>query len=109
MNERLSLEDANAFTVMLVQALLGAVSANFRCVAISFEKFVWEVQFILEKEDAGDREEIEDVMNEFDGLIAGYAPSGMQLKATIAVSTDSLAVHDPATWRVVFRRREAVA
>ena len=102
----LSLENKNAFTVMLMQATHGAISSNFRTVAASFASSTWEILFILETESEQDREEIQDIVDEFDGLICGYAPVNVQLTTTVLVSAEPLPVLDLSKWQQIFRRRE---
>ncbi|OLU22249.1 hypothetical protein BVH03_25320 [Pseudomonas sp. PA15(2017)] len=53
-----------------MQALLGAISPNFKAVLIDFSQGV-SVRFFLMEDLAGDREEIDDVITEFDSLVMG--------------------------------------
>ena len=106
MNYQLDLNDLNKVTVMLVQALWGAISSNFRMVALNFSKPVWELLFVLEREDASDLEEIEDVIGEFDALLLGLNAGVLKFEAKTILSTAPLPVVDPSSWRIVFRRRE---
>lgn len=107
MNQHLDLNDKNKVTVMLVQALLGAISPNFRLVAIELTEPSWQLLFVLEKEDNHDREEIEDVVGEFDGLLLGLSNVGTHnFLVNILVSDKELPVLNPSSWRVAFRRRE---
>lgn len=92
---------------MFVQALSGAISPNFRMVAIAFTEPSWQLIFVLENDDAQDREEIEDVLGEFDALTWGVVASPISYQTSVVVDTSALGVLDPAVWRVVFRRRES--
>lgn len=60
----------NKIIIALVQALLGAISPNFRAVLIDFSQGV-DVRFFLVEDLAEDREEIDDVITEFDSLVMG--------------------------------------
>jgi hypothetical protein len=60
-----SLSDWNWCVLMLTQALLGAVSTNFRAVELDFENSKWIVRVALSEENEGDREEINDVCDDF--------------------------------------------
>lgn len=51
---------------MLAQAMLGAISSNFRMVVIDLELPVWPISFYLEKESDIDREEVEEIIGNFE-------------------------------------------
>lgn len=106
MNKKLDLNDQNKITVMLVQALWGAVSPNFRMVALSLSEPTWQLLFVLEDECLADREEIEDVAAEFDALLLGLNVGEVQFDVQIKVSTEALELLNPASWRMVYRRKE---
>ena len=106
MHKNLDLNDQNKITVMLMQALGGAVSQNFRMVAIGFTDPVLQLLFVLADESAEDREEIEDVAGEFDSLLLGIKSEVLKFDVTIIVNTEPLKILDPSLWRTVFRRRE---
>jgi len=55
----------NIYVLNLVQALLGAVSNNFRAVSIKSHEKSIHIFFILEHESLDDREEITDIIFEF--------------------------------------------
>ncbi len=66
------LQQENASVLMLVQAMLGAISPNFRAVSLQIETGgVVHLYFILENENADDREEIDDLVCEFEALSGG--------------------------------------
>lgn len=102
MNAELALNDRNKLAVMLIQALWGAISPNFRMVALYPCKPVYKLLFVLEKDETIDREEIEDVVAEFDAL---QGTGAVKFKVDILVSAESLPWPEPP-WLVVFRRRE---
>jgi hypothetical protein len=104
MNYPMTLDEKNKITVMLMQALLGAISANFRMVAISLENPVWKLQFVLEEENEIDREEIEDIAAEFGALLETGA---VKYDVETLISKDKVLEAEPAT-RIVFRRREVL-
>lgn len=107
MNYKLSLDEQNKVTVMLVQALWGAISPNFRLVALSLDEPVWKLLFILECDDAIDREEIEDIAGRFDALTLGLVFTDVQFEIETIIDSDQLPVLDPLFWRIVFLRRES--
>jgi hypothetical protein len=106
MSRRLDLDAQNKVTVMLVQALWGSITPNFRLVALGLAEPVWQLLFILEAESSVDRDEIDEVVGEFDALALGFTESAQGFQATTIISKETLPGLDPASWRVVFRRRE---
>ena len=103
MNTELTLNDRNKILVTLMQALWGAVSPNFRMVAISLEKSPWKLLFVLEKEDAIDREEIEEIKVQFGAL---FVTGATEYDVETVVKADPMPWPNPL-WTVVFRRRES--
>lgn len=95
------------FTVMLAQSLLGVISPNFRTVALSLKPEIWEVLFVLEKDDARDREEIAEAMDDFSCLIAGFEPHNLRLESRVLINAGPLPAMDHSQWRMVFLRRES--
>ena len=96
-----SVETWNRTTVALVQALVGAVSDNFRQVTLGHGGRHWELGFVLARESADDREEILDIACEFEALFDG--PVDYEL--VIEVSAAEIPMPVPPA-RAVFRRRE---
>lgn len=96
-----SLADWNYAVVMLTQALLGAVSGNFRLVCLERRQDKWHVQYWLQEEDAVDHEEIEDIDFEFCNFLDDK-PTSFDVSI---VGTDVLAL-PPLPTRPVYRRRE---
>jgi len=105
MSSRLTLAEENMITVMLLQALVGAVSANIRMITLSLEAPVWKLQFVLESESTEDREEIEDIAGEFDGLLLALDRRELRFEVETLVSTERLGCPEPPA-RVVFKRKE---
>lgn len=62
-----SSEEWQEMMLSLVQAMLGAVSCNFRMVSISHDD-TWVFSFFLERESPEDREEIDDILCEVEAL-----------------------------------------
>ncbi|MFT4173664.1 MAG: hypothetical protein QM639_13960 [Rhodocyclaceae bacterium] len=94
--------EQNRVAVTLMQALWGVISPNFRMVALSVERPVWQLHFVLEKEDPVDREEIEDSVAEFDSLLDS---GGCKFEVKIEVIAIDLLWPDQSFF-VVYRRRE---
>lgn len=103
----LDLNEKNKITVMLVQALWGAISPNFRMVAISLTEPKWRLCFVLENECSSDREEIEDVAGEFDALLLNLNTGVHNFEVDVTVNAAPLPPVDPKLWRTVYRRRES--
>ncbi|WP_260620631.1 hypothetical protein [Pseudomonas protegens] len=66
----MNLNVRNQIIIALMQALLGAISPNFRAVSIDFSRGL-DVRFFLGRDLIEDTNEIEDVITEFDSLIMG--------------------------------------
>lgn len=103
MNSQPTLEEWNYQELMLVQALAGAISCNFRMITIFREGEEWVISFYLESEDDEDVEEIEDVICQYDA----YQDSTLRCRSEIIVGRGELPrISDKG--RVVFRRRERI-
>lgn len=102
----MNINEKNMASIMLMQALLGVISPNFRMVAISFFGIEWKVGFWLEKEDEIDREEIEDAIGEFDGLVLGMEGPPSKINVVTEICEGSLPRLDVSDWRIIFLRRE---
>jgi len=91
----------NNMVLSLVQALCGAISPNFRMVTLCLDGETWLITFFIEFDNADDREEIVDVVAEFEALQSAM----IRLNFSVIVSTEDLIWPEfPA--RVVFRRKE---
>ena len=88
-------------TLRLVQALLGAISPNFRMVAIAHDGHRWKLMFVLEEDLVEDRQEIEDIAVEFEAL----QEKPIAYEVTVSVVTSRIE-WPPQSVRVVYRRRE---
>jgi len=95
------LERENRWVLDLVQAMVGAVSSNVRRVGIQLDNEGIRIQFILERDTEEDREEIEDILFEFEALQNG--PVAVEASVLIhAGDLQAIALYP----RVVYGRRE---
>jgi hypothetical protein len=101
MNDPFSLDDSNRSALMLSQAMLGAISPNFRMVTLTQHDGCWQIQFFLETDDAEDREEILEIALEFESL----QETNVNYEVEIVISSDAIKWPELPT-RVVYRRRE---
>ncbi|OQR32239.1 hypothetical protein BWR15_20265 [Pseudomonas sp. T] len=101
MSARFSLSEWNFQMLMLVQALVGAVSSNFRMVSLSCDDAGWILSFYLEKDLEDDVEEIEDVVCQY----TAYQDSNLKCRYEVVIGDQSLPVLAESE-RVVYRRRE---
>lgn len=62
----MSIDDQNMVLALLTQAMLGAISSNFRMVVIDLDRPVWPISFFLEKDSVIDRQEIEEIISTFE-------------------------------------------
>jgi hypothetical protein len=92
----------NRMAVALMQAMVGAISHNFRQVSLSYRGGQWRLGFVLAAESEEDREEIADIACEFEALQDGP----VEYELTVQVTVDELEFPDPPG-RVLFRRRES--
>lgn len=94
----------NCHLVNLVHALVGAITPNFRCVTFTCSDDEVAIYFLLEREDSCDREEIDDVIAEFEALQLG----GIDVSFGIVVSQDPRweVLESRLPGRMVFARKE---
>jgi hypothetical protein len=98
----MSLVEENTQVLNLVQAMIGAVSPNFRRVTLEVSKpRVVHLRFLLEQDEFDDRDEIEDIGLTFEALQS----SGIELYIDIIVDRRPLAELG-MRGRVVFGRKE---
>ncbi len=103
MSNEISLEVINRQTVALMQALWGAISPNFRMVILEYDDEIWRLTFILELDELYDREEIENIKDEFLAL----QETDIECEAIIEINDKGIPWPIPSfTKRVVYRRRE---
>ncbi|TWC13362.1 MULTISPECIES: hypothetical protein [unclassified Pseudomonas] len=101
MNAAAELKAWNFQVLMLVQAMLGAVTPNFRMVVLSREDNMWVIKFYLEKHVEDDIDEIEDVICQY----TAYQDSDLICKSEILVGNEKLPSLSE-TDRVIYRRKE---
>lgn len=99
-----SVAEWNFQCVAVMQALAGAISPNFRRVTLDFDGGEWVISFVLEQEDALDREEIEDFVDEWEALQSGPVPVAVHTW----IDSGVLPLRSGQT-RTIFRRRETPA
>lgn len=103
MSDQPVLEEWNFQVLMLVQALVGAVSANFRMVALLWSGDEWVLRFYLEENLEDDVDEIEDIVCQY----TAYQNSSLRCRSELIVGSEKLPGLSELG-RVVYRRREAI-
>ncbi|MDZ5647948.1 hypothetical protein [Nitrospirillum sp. BR 11828] len=96
-----TLEQWNLQTMVLMHALLGSISSNFRMVTLRWKIDQWVIDFILEKENTEDFEEISEIMEDYDSLQEKY----IKFMSIITV-TDAPIRMPEFPERAIFRRKE---
>ncbi len=109
--EKPTLNDWLWVEVMLMQAMLGAISSNFRQISLSFKNKKWLLNVTIEKDDKEDRDEILEIADEFSIFIDDIKDKisstlYVKVDAIIEVSSDSLKFTCDDDTRVIFRRKE---
>ena len=100
MSTAAELKSWNFQVLMLVQAMLGGVTPNFRMVVLSREDDVWVVRFYLERNIEDDIYEIEDIICQY----TAYQDSNLKCMSEILVGHEDLPGLSEAD-RVVYRRK----
>jgi|GEM_PF-3173271 len=106
-----TIEDWLWVEVMLVQALIGAITPNFREVVLSYEDSEWVIVFTLEKESNEDREEIIEIVDEFSIYLEDIKSKISDVaythaRASTYITSDKLDFKVSKARRVIFRRKE---
>ena len=97
----MNLEQENAQVLNLVQAMAGFVTPNFRIVTIEVTRKGVVLRFLFERDDPQDREEIEDIVFEFEAL----QMTGVRTRVDILV--DNRSIHEiEVPGRIVYGRKE---
>ncbi len=96
------LEYENAQVLNLVQALIGAISPNFRRVYLSTISENVKLSFIIEKDVKSDREEISDIVSEFEALQIKF----VDIDFEIIVNSNKDLEFDFQDQRTVYARKE---
>ncbi|BDU40907.1 hypothetical protein TUMSATVNIG3_54430 [Vibrio nigripulchritudo] len=102
-----TIEDWLWVEVMLIQAMIGGISRNFKEVLLSFEDEVWVIKVKLRAWSDEDVEEIEDIEDEFSILLDGIKDkisdfSCGKVKSEITLE-DGLASKLKDSERIIFR------
>lgn len=98
----MSLTEENLQVLNLVQAMIGAITPNFRRVTLELiSPGSVCLRFLFERDDPDDREELEDIAFEFEALQS----HGIELDVKVIV--DARPVHEiNLPGRIVFGRKE---
>ena len=94
------LEKENRAVLSLVQAMIGAISPNFRRVSLAIVDDKTHLQFVLHSESAEDREEISDIAFAFEALHEAQIDIALDIIVTIRPLLEVPSLH-----RVVFAQR----
>lgn len=108
----LTFSDWNWAVLMLAQAMIGAVSPNFRLVELAFEHETWVVRVTLREESKADREEIDEICDEFSIFLEDVSDricsrAYARIVPDVIVSQDPIILSPAAPARYVFRMRES--
>ena len=106
MNNEFDLNTRNMIAIMLIQALWGAISSNFRRVAIMFNYEHIDLLFTLNEKSDEDIEEIKDVVDDFSCLLYDIDNDDITLNFEINIDSKPLKPLDPAKGITVFLRKE---
>ena len=96
---------------MLVQAMIGSVSPNFRMIELAFENGKWVIRVTLASESQADREEVDEICDEMSVFLDGVRgrisdAAYSEITADIVVSQAVIYIKPQQETRLVFRRRE---
>ncbi|MBI6856170.1 hypothetical protein YA0002_25760 [Pseudomonas cichorii] len=100
MNTVAELDVWNFQVLMLVQAMQGAITRNFRMIALFREGDVWVIKYCLEEEIDSDIEEIQDIECQY----TAYQDSSLKCRSEVVIGNGRLIDLDGG--RVVYRRKE---
>ena len=95
------LDRENKQVLNLVQALLGAITPNYRAVFINVTEGDISIKFVLEKDSSEDKEEIRDIVFEFEAL----QEKSLKVGCEVLISTSVL--ENMYAGRAVYMRKEA--
>ena len=103
MSNQPALDEWNFQVLMLVQALVGAISANFRMVALLWDGDEWLLRFYVEENVEDDVEEVENIVCQY----TAYQDSSLKCRSELIVGSERLP-GVTEVGRVVYRRREPI-
>jgi hypothetical protein len=104
--DRERLNAQNMQVCFLTQAMCGAITPNWRSVSMTFDGDEVHLHFVLEHESTEDREEIEDVKDEFSIFQEDARPYRLGI-ADVSVTEGDLQWHNHPDIRLVYRRKES--
>ncbi|MDO5657557.1 MAG: hypothetical protein Q4G36_04470 [Paracoccus sp. (in: a-proteobacteria)] len=107
-----TIDDWNCYTLMLVQALLGVISGNFRMVTLEFAGDRWIATAMLFEESQTDRDKFLDAIDEFSIFVEDVKPqlspdAYRKIVGKIEVGAQPVESHVSNDLRTIFRLREA--
>jgi len=109
-----SRHDWSLVLVMLMQAMIGAISKNFRQVSLEVKGNYWLLHVVLERDSFEDREEINDIADELSIYLEGIKQEiscssfiKNKVEVDVVISRTKLLFEDNPRARLVFRRKEA--
>ena len=97
---------------MFIQAMIGAISSNFRQIVLSYENNEWVLIVTLEKDSSEDREEVVDIVEEFSIFLEDIKDkisdvAYVTARAVVAITDEKLnSKISKNTERVIYRRKE---
>ncbi len=105
----------------LLLALEGSISPNFRMISLSFIEGAWLVEFILEKNNVSDLEEIDEIIFDYIYGIENTLPDWPRyndyqfsdlvsslIKSKITVNLNPISYEAKDRYIVLFRRKEII-
>ncbi len=107
-----SLQDWLWVEVMCIQAMIGAISLNFRQVSLSFQNDCWILAVTLEKDSIEDREEVSEILTEFSTFLEGIKDKISKVAYTKVFANIEISNDMPCPYmqgkstRILFRRKE---
>ncbi len=96
-----TIENWNFTLLSIMQSLLGAISPNFRMIELGEFEGKWIIKFILEKESDEDRDEIKNIIDQFEALQSCV----VEYQTEIIIENGAIA-WPPAPSRVIYKRKE---
>lgn len=103
----MTLNEKNQIIAMLTQSMLGTISDNFRLIAVDLEQPVLKIHFILSEDLGVDREEIEDIMSNFEVCMMDVDINCAGFASQISIIPNTLPLPEIECTRV-FQRRDSI-
>ena len=107
-----TLEDWVWVEAMLVQSLIGVISANVRQISLHYEKGEWKIQVVLENPSDIDVEDMEDTADQLGDFIEDIkgriSPCAYAKVFTLVYSNQApLEFENSSDCRLIYRRKES--